>query len=64
LRANVTSAFLTARGSASRTRSCASRPLARVCAVFPGWTEPPMTRDVIDPEQVAGGMEGRTLDES
>ena len=27
-------------------------PLARVNAVFPGWTESPMTRGVIDPEQV------------
>jgi len=27
-------------------------PLARVNAVFPGWTESPMTRGVINPEQV------------
>jgi 3-oxoacyl-[acyl-carrier protein] reductase len=27
-------------------------PSARVNAVFPGWTESPMTRGVIDPEQV------------
>jgi 3-oxoacyl-[acyl-carrier protein] reductase len=27
-------------------------PLARVNAVFPGWTESPMTRGVIDPAQV------------
>ena len=27
-------------------------PRARVNAVFPGWTESPMTRGVIDPEQV------------
>jgi 3-oxoacyl-[acyl-carrier protein] reductase len=27
-------------------------PLARVNAVFPGWTESPMTRGVVDPEQV------------
>jgi 3-oxoacyl-[acyl-carrier protein] reductase len=27
-------------------------PLARVNAVFPGWTESPMTRGVIDPEQI------------
>jgi len=27
-------------------------PLARVNAVFPGWTESPMTRGVIDPDQV------------
>ena len=27
-------------------------PLARVNAVFPGWTESPMTRGYVDPEQV------------
>jgi 3-oxoacyl-[acyl-carrier protein] reductase len=27
-------------------------PLARVNAVFPGWTESPMTRGVVEPEQV------------
>jgi 3-oxoacyl-[acyl-carrier protein] reductase len=27
-------------------------PLARVNAVFPGWTESPMTRGFVDPEQV------------
>ena len=27
-------------------------PLARVNAVFPGWTESPMTRGVVDQEQV------------
>ena len=28
-------------------------PLARVNAVFPGWTESPMTRGPVSPEQVA-----------
>jgi 3-oxoacyl-[acyl-carrier protein] reductase len=28
-------------------------PLGRVNAVAPGWTESPMTRGLVDPEQVA-----------
>ena len=39
--------------SRSRTRSCGSRREARVNAVAPGWTESPMTRGLVDPEQVA-----------